>query len=180
MNSVRPTALPETGLSDIYEMRRYRRPTERWVTMFGGVVIVLATAIPLASYLAAHSKQVDESRLLVALLCILYVAVFAAYFFVSGRVGVETSIDGVMSVSLTSKAFVDWSSITQFIVDRHTSVSVCVTAERCDGTHVSLRALTTWRCASESLYPYRDALNAELRARRVAKPVQGADAHRSS
>jgi RHS repeat-associated protein len=86
MNNEHSTALPETGLNDICEVRRYRRPTERWVTMFGGIVIALATAIPLATYLAAHGKQVGEATLVVALLCILYVAVFVGYFFLGGGV----------------------------------------------------------------------------------------------
>jgi hypothetical protein len=144
---------------------RYRRPIEKLATTLGGVVVALATGIPLTSYLASHTRQMEQDPLGIGLLLVLYVGIFAAYFVVNHKVGVETSRQGVKSVSLTRRAFIEWRAISSFVVDHYTPLSVCVLAEQADGGRVPLTALATWAFSASALYPYRDALNDELRAR---------------
>lgn len=148
------------------ELRRYRRPTERWATTLGGAVIALATGIPLVSYLVAHTSRLEKAPLVIALLLLLYAVIFVAYFLVSARVGVEVARTGITSVSLTRRVFVEWSHIARFVVDRYTPLSVCVMAEGPDGARVPLNALAAWTFWSSSLQPYCDALNTERQERR--------------
>jgi hypothetical protein len=151
------------------EIRRYRRPAEKWATIGGGVIIALATGIPLISYLASHTTHPGHSLILVALLVTLYVAIFVTYFVFASRVGVETASRGVSSVSLTRRAFIEWQDVAAFVVDRYTPLSVCVQAERLDGSRVPLNALATWAFSASALYPYCDALNEERRTRLAAE-----------
>jgi hypothetical protein len=147
------------------EIRRYRRPLEKRATIFGGIVILLATGIPLLMYLTSHTAHLGQSLIPIALLLMLYIAIFASYFIYNNRVGVEASNRGVSSVSLTRSVFVEWQNIAIFVVDHYTPLSVCVLAERLDGSRVPLNALATWAYSSRGLYPYRDALNEERQAR---------------
>jgi hypothetical protein len=154
------------------EVRRYRRPAERTATIAGGVVIALATGIPLITYVAAHSSRVENSPVVLGLLLCLYFGIFATYFFASSRVGVETTGNGVTSIALTRRVFVEWQDVVRFVVDRYTPLSACVLAEGTDGARVPLNALAAWSFRTSELQPYCDALNAERRER-------GADAKRS-
>jgi hypothetical protein len=149
------------------KIRRYRRPLEKKSTFFGGIVILLATGIPLLMYLTSHTAHLGQSLIPMALLLMLYIAIFASYFIYSNRVGVETSNRGVSSVSLTRNVFVEWQNIATFVVDHYTPLSVCVLAEQLDGSRVPLNALATWAYSSSGLYPYRDALNEERRERTI-------------
>jgi hypothetical protein len=147
------------------EVHRYRRPAERWATIAGGLVVAFATGIPLISYVAANSSRLGNSPVLLVLLLCLYVGIFAAYFFASSKVGVETTSNGVKSISLTRRAFVEWQEVARFVVDRYTPLSACVLAEGPDGARVPLNALAAWGVRANSLKPYCDALNAERRVR---------------
>jgi len=129
-------------------------------------VVVAATGIPLISYLAAHIRRLEQNPLAIGALLVLYVGIFAAYFILNSRVGVETSNEGVKNVSFTRRAFVEWRAVSRFVVDHYTPLSVCVLAERADGERVPLNALAAWAFAASGLYKYRDALNDELQVRR--------------
>jgi len=114
----------QTAMRRGEEIRRYRRPAEQRATVVGGVVIALATGIPLISYLTSHTAHRGQSLILIVLLLVLYVGIFVAYFIYGSRVGLETSSEGVRSVSLTRSVFVEWQNIVAFVVEHYTPLSV--------------------------------------------------------
>jgi hypothetical protein len=128
--------------------------------VFGGVVLVLATAIPIVGELIAHATRVEHLLIPVGLLLLLYIALFVAYFVFVSRVGVETSLAGVRSVSLSGSVFLEWGSIEAFVVGHYRPLSQCVLAEQRDGSRVPLNALAAWTFSAHVLEPYRDALEA--------------------
>jgi hypothetical protein len=130
----------------------------------GGLVIFTGVSVPLIRYLADHAEW--RYPVAIGLLLALYLAIPITYFVYGRLLGVRVERDAIKSVSYSRTSTVAWRDITAFVVDRYTPFSVCVLAEKYDGTRVPLNALAVWAPRRSVLYPYRDALTGELAAAR--------------